>query len=361
MINRPLPVNIDDLLRQRTIEGERVEYKAGWNPEAVLHTLCAFANDFHNLGGGYIVIGVEEENGRPLLPPKGIEPGTIEAIQKEILNLGHHAVQPPYHPLSATYAIEGRTILVLSVPGGETRPYKARVSFARGAKDWAYYLRKQSSTVRATRDDERELVSLAATVPFDDRYNQTASLADLSLRLIEEFLREVGSELAAAAPGLSLEQLGRQMNIVGGPKEAPFPEFESDADRTSFIMRLPLHERAERLAAEPGVQSGVQSGAQSGVQSGAQSGAQSRAQSGAQSTQILSALQAAPRSMSELADALGLRTRTGSLKRTVADLLAAGLIAYTLPDKPGSRLQKYRLTPEGAAALVPGDGRGTDV
>jgi len=22
------------------------------NPEVVLHTLCAFANDFHNLGGG---------------------------------------------------------------------------------------------------------------------------------------------------------------------------------------------------------------------------------------------------------------------------------------------------------------------
>ena len=27
-----LPINLHDLLRQRTIEGERVEYKAGWNP-----------------------------------------------------------------------------------------------------------------------------------------------------------------------------------------------------------------------------------------------------------------------------------------------------------------------------------------
>ena len=56
-----LPINLQDLLRQRTIEGERIEYKAGWNPESVLHTMCAFANDFHNLGGGYIVIGVEEK------------------------------------------------------------------------------------------------------------------------------------------------------------------------------------------------------------------------------------------------------------------------------------------------------------
>jgi ATP-dependent DNA helicase RecG len=52
-----LPINLADLLRQRTVEGVRIEYKAGWNPESVLHTLCAFANDFYNLGGGYLVIG----------------------------------------------------------------------------------------------------------------------------------------------------------------------------------------------------------------------------------------------------------------------------------------------------------------
>ena len=55
-----LPININHLLRQRTIEGERIECKAGWNPQSVLHTVCAFANDFHNLGGGYVVLGVKE-------------------------------------------------------------------------------------------------------------------------------------------------------------------------------------------------------------------------------------------------------------------------------------------------------------
>ncbi len=47
-----LPINLDSLLHQRTVEGERIEYKAGWNPESVLHNICAFASDFHNLGGG---------------------------------------------------------------------------------------------------------------------------------------------------------------------------------------------------------------------------------------------------------------------------------------------------------------------
>lgn len=33
-----------DLLRQRTVEGERIEYKTGWNPDAIIRTLCAYAN-----------------------------------------------------------------------------------------------------------------------------------------------------------------------------------------------------------------------------------------------------------------------------------------------------------------------------
>jgi hypothetical protein len=61
-----LPINIDDVLHGQTVEWERLEFKQGWNPEAALHTMCAFANDFHNLGGGYILIGVAENQGQPI-------------------------------------------------------------------------------------------------------------------------------------------------------------------------------------------------------------------------------------------------------------------------------------------------------
>ena len=59
-----LPVNISDLLYQRIVESTRIEYKADWNPEPVLHSICAFANDIDNCGGGYIVLGVEEKDGK---------------------------------------------------------------------------------------------------------------------------------------------------------------------------------------------------------------------------------------------------------------------------------------------------------
>ena len=219
-----LPVPIDSLLRGHSVEWERLEFKAGWNAEAVLRTVCAFANDFHNLGGGYILIGIDEENGRPKLPPKGIAESRIDSIQKEILEMGHSAIRPMYHPITAPQRVGGRTVLVIWVPGGETRPYKAKTGLSGRPSQWAWYIRKQSSTVRAMGADERELLSLAATVPFDDRYNQRASIDDLSLKLAGEFLAEVGSGLADRVDGVAMETLGRRMNIVGGPPESVFPK-----------------------------------------------------------------------------------------------------------------------------------------
>jgi ATP-dependent DNA helicase RecG len=66
-------------------------------------------------------------------------------------------------------------------------------------------------------------LSLAATVPFDDRLNQRAKVQDLSRELMRDFLKEVGSDLAAQAGKLPLVGLGRQMNVIGGSAEAPFP------------------------------------------------------------------------------------------------------------------------------------------
>ena len=77
--------------------------------------------------------------------------------------------------------------------------------------------------MRPTGYDESKLISLAATSPFDDRLNQQARVDDLSRELMLDFLKEVGSDLAAKARRMPLVELGRRMNVVGGTKEAPFP------------------------------------------------------------------------------------------------------------------------------------------
>ncbi|GHV84988.1 Fic family protein [Spirochaetia bacterium] len=74
------------------------------------------------------------------------------------------------------------------------------------------------------------------------------------------------------------------------------------------------------------------------------------------STQIavLKALRNKPLSRKELFAAIEMNGDSRSFKRHIEPLLADGLIEMTVPDKPNSRLQKYRLTDEGKAYL-PGD------
>jgi hypothetical protein len=51
-----------------------------------------------------------------------------------------------------------------------------------------------------------------------------------------------------------------------------------------------------------------------------------------------------PLSANALVSLLGLKSKTGAFKRSVNELIDAHLIEMTIPEKPNSRLQKYRLT-----------------
>ena len=213
-----LPININDILTARTVEWERLDFKAGWNPEDVLHSLCAFANDFHNLGGGYILLGVGEKDGRPVLPPKGLRANQIDKIQKEIIELGHN-IQPFYHPIIVPCEYKRKHIIVLWAVGGQNRPYKAPVSLSKKNRIYRYYIRKGSSTVLAKQHDERELMELASTVPFDDRIHHTATLDDLDFGLIRSYLKQVKSDLFGQSAKMDFPKLCRQMNLVDGSDE----------------------------------------------------------------------------------------------------------------------------------------------
>ena len=66
---------------------------------------------------------------------------------------------------------------------------------------------------------------------------------------------------------------------------------------------------------------------------------------------LLTALEQGELSSGELRIGLGVSHRHTFRENYLHPALYAGLIERTLPDKPNSRLQKYRLTDKGRAAL----------
>ena len=90
-----------------------------------------------------------------------------------------------------------------------------------------------------------------------------------------------------------------------------------------------------------------------GPESGPESRPESRPESGPESLElrVLALLVERPLSRSGMADGLGHQSVSAGLKRVIRDLLNDGRIVYTIPDKPNSRLQRYRITPAGQSAL----------
>ena len=122
-----LPINIEDLLRKQKIESNRIEFKKGWNPDSIYHSICAFANDFDNIGGGYIIVGVEEQNGIARRPVKGIPATDLDDILKDMVGY-NNKINPYYMPRTSVEEVDGQSVLAIWVPAGVNRPYDVRVS-----------------------------------------------------------------------------------------------------------------------------------------------------------------------------------------------------------------------------------------
>ncbi len=95
------------------------------------------------------------------------------------------------------------------------------------------------------------------------------------------------------------------------------------------------------------IKSRLESRLESQLESGLESGLESETAKNA-----LRVLAKQPLQRSEIADALGHDKVSGAVNRAIKELLAKQLIEYTIPDKPNSRLQKYRLTPLGKSLLA---------
>ena len=82
----------------------------------MVRTVCAFANDQLDLNGGYIVLGVEEEGGRPILPVRGLDDLDLDRVQTEVYGACRR-IMPDDQPLLSPGDYQGKAILVIWTPG----------------------------------------------------------------------------------------------------------------------------------------------------------------------------------------------------------------------------------------------------
>lgn len=217
-----IPVGIEQLINQQVVESNRIEFKADYNPDPVIRTICAFANDIDNIGGGYIILGIEEENGAPVFPIKGIEKNRIDGILKKLLQ--HcHSLEPFYEPVAEPMVYQGKYVIVIWVSGGFGRPYKAPENVTVKNSTRKYYIRKFSSSVVASPEEEKELFYVSSTIPYDDRPNLAADINDLDIALMRAHLRAIESNLVQFEGKWGLLETAESLQLISGPPEALKP------------------------------------------------------------------------------------------------------------------------------------------
>ena len=218
-----VPTNIRTLLSGNVVEWARIEFKETWDADASLKTICAFANDIDNWGGGYIVIGVREKDGRPEYPLLGVPAEKIDGYLKDMLNKCK-LIQPEYLPIVEVADYEGKKFIVIWAPGGNSRPYSSPKSMRKDNRERIYFIRKMASTIAPSEAEKRDLYNLANNIPFDDRVNHEAELADLNITLIQSYLKEIGSSLYQESESMDFVDLCKSMNIISTLPEYTKPK-----------------------------------------------------------------------------------------------------------------------------------------
>lgn len=174
-------------------ESQRVEWKEDVaDPDDVVETLSAFANDLANLGGGYVVCGAKEEkdeHGFPRVAATGLTPSRFKEIEGRVMTGCRDRVSPSIAPLVQEIPSESadRRVLVFVMPATASAHL-----FRRHEQAGKYFVRLSRETREARNGILRELlVRKGAVEPWDRRPCAGATVNDLDLLALRDALQRM--------------------------------------------------------------------------------------------------------------------------------------------------------------------------
>lgn len=184
-------IDLTQLARRESEQTEWKEHVADIND--VVATLCAFANDLQNLGGGYVVCGAKElkdEHGFPKLMRVGLSASRLKEVENTVLARCRERISPPIAPLVEELESDDAATRILVFLQPATG---AAHTFRRGDDGAKHFVRVSRSTLEARNGLLKDLlVRKGALEPWDRRPCGSATLNDIDLLTLRDALQRMG-------------------------------------------------------------------------------------------------------------------------------------------------------------------------
>ena len=182
-----------DLRELAARESEQVEWKENVaDVDGAVATLSAFANDWSNLGGGYVVCGAKEEkdeHGFPRVVMTGLTATRLKEVEGRVTTRCRERVSPAIVPLVVELETtdNDRRVLVFVMPATQHAH-----TFRRDDDSGKHYVRVSRETREARNGVLRELlVRKGALEPWDRRPCTGATVNDLDLLALRDGLQRM--------------------------------------------------------------------------------------------------------------------------------------------------------------------------
>ncbi len=196
-------------------ETSHVQFKENiTNPLSAAQELVAFANT----EGGQIIVGVADKTGAIT----GLSYEDIQRISSLLVNAASEGVKPPLTIKTESAEIDGKKVLVVTVPGGAHKPYKD--------KDGLIFVKNGPDKRKVTSNEELARLLQTSGDLYAEEILLPFSIADeLDTREFRQFYEEKyqtpleEAELPRLLANLRLAD-GERLNVAGALLFAKHPE-----------------------------------------------------------------------------------------------------------------------------------------